>query len=482
VLPGGCLGGVPTAELPPTLSLRPFHLERPLTFPRGRRTKRRTRKVLLGSPRVWRSKPKRLRRLLRNVAAAPDPSSSSSRLKKASASRRGAKTLSDVGAWAKKEGATLELKDARLGRRAVEMLSRIGSHPTASIPQAMGTWAGPKGASRVFEKAKGTREALWEAHSQARVPRLEAEEGSVVIAGQDTPSLEFTSHTDTSGLGPLEPPARQGLLGHSTLGVTPQGLPIGLLGQKVWVRQKAKAASRTRPCEAKESFRGLEEEQKVRPRLPETFSIVTVADREADVYDLFAAERPASAHLLIRAAQNRRVQQEQRTLWPALEAQPELGRVVVRINRAKDRKEREALLSIRTRSGTILSPKERRGSEGLQPVPLQASWVHEEAAPRGSTPIGWMLFTTVPGESLEEAVRCLQGDTLRWLVERYHLALKSGVGSNPSNWRRQSAWSAPWASMRWWPGGFYGLRISRGSTPPPPVNGSSSGTSGKPSI
>ncbi len=60
----------------------------------------------------------------------------------------------------------------------------------------------------------------------------------------------------------------------------------------------------------KESQRWLDALTATQKALPSQPLVITVADGEADVFDLLAAPRPDHHHLLIRAAQNQRVQGE----------------------------------------------------------------------------------------------------------------------------------------------------------------------------
>jgi hypothetical protein len=60
------------------------------------------------------------------------------------------------------------------------------------------------------------------------------------------------------------------------------------------------------------------------------------------------------------------------------------------------------------------------------PVPMWLVVVAEVDCPRGSRPIDWVLYTSLPVPSLEEAMRVISFYEKRWLVEEYFKALKSG--------------------------------------------------------
>lgn len=160
--------------------------------------------------------------------------------------------------------------------------------------------------------------------------------------------------------------------------------------------------------------------------LPQAVRVVTVADREADIYELFQAQRRPGAELLIRAAWDRRVAHPQQHLWATLHATPVQGHPVVALPKTKQRKARNAHLTVRSASVHLRPPKNRPASDTLRPHCINVVLAEEHAAPKGATPVSWMLLTTLSTATLQDALRCLEWYTRRWLVERYPLALKSG--------------------------------------------------------
>ena len=147
----------------------------------------------------------------------------------------------------------------------------------------------------------------------ANVPR--------VLAVQDTTEVDWTVPPATTGLGPLAHPDHQGLLVHTTLALTPERVPLGLLAQQVWARAPdavgKRATRKQRPIAEKESQKWLtsvEAVSEAHARCPHTH-LVCIGDREADVYDLFLQERPSGVDLLVRASWNRRVDHPERYLW-----------------------------------------------------------------------------------------------------------------------------------------------------------------------
>ena len=154
--------------------------------------------------------------------------------------------------------------------------------------------------------------------------------------------------------------------------------------------------------------------------------MVTVADREADSFDLFARPRPPRCDLLVRAVHDRRVTAETRRLWATARAAPGSVVVPVAVGRRADRPPREARLTLRWTPAALLPPRHRPGRAARPPVPVTAVLAEEPAPPPGEAPICWLLLTTRPVADGEAAPACVRWYASRWLVERFRYALKSG--------------------------------------------------------
>jgi hypothetical protein len=129
--------------------------------------------------------------------------------------------------------------------------------------------------------------------------------------------------------------------------------------------------------------------------------------------------------LLIRARHDRRVG-ETGYLWQTLEQSPVYGYYQLEGRRKGGQPARQATLSVRYVSVAIQPPRHHLKLGQLKPVSMQAILVQEEAAPDGVTPIVWLLLTSLPIASLEDAMRYIRWYSYRWLIERYHFVLKSG--------------------------------------------------------
>lgn len=318
--------------------------------------------------------------------------------------------------------------DARLGQRLTLMVGRLAAQPGASIPQAMGTWADTKAAYRFLDSDRVSPDTIRAAHAQSCIERIAAL--STVLIVQDTSTLDFTHHPATKGLGYLHA-SQRGLVMHTGLACTVEGVPLGVLSQDIWLRDLDALGKsedrRKRPFDEKESAKWVTTLQRSTAAVPAHVQTVTIADSEADVFDLFAAERPATAQLLIRATRNRGIVGETRYLWAVVESSPVVGETSVNLKATAKREARTAHCSIRFQTVTVRPPRHPSpGSRHMKPVTLQAVLVREESPPKGVEPLCWLLLTTLAVNSFAEALRCVQWYRLRWIVERYHLVLKSG--------------------------------------------------------
>lgn len=331
--------------------------------------------------------------------------------------------------WAQQEFGAADL-DARLVRRTIGVARDFFAHPTANLPQACGSAARLKGALRLFQHKHTTMETLLAPHREATWERIGKE--PIVLAVCDSTTVNYSAHPATEDLGPIgsTQDGPVGLWLHETLAFTPAGVPLGLLQVQHWARDPerfgAKHARKVRPFEEKESYKWMKSWQAVvqAQAACEATQIVMVADRESDVYELIAAAHGERARLLIRAEANRRLQEgEAALLWPHLHAQPVAGTVTLKVGKRQHCPAREATVSVRFSKVTLRPPAQR---SQLGTLSAYAVWAREETPPEGVEPLDWMLITTVPTTSFEQACERLSWYACRWGIEIYHRTLKNG--------------------------------------------------------
>ena len=336
--------------------------------------------------------------------------------------------------WARNEMARVEVWDQRC-RGSLERICERGlAHPEESFSAACGPGLRQAG-SRIFGAAQMSLEKMLAGHVAQTAQRCQ-EQGEVIVA-QDTTDLNYTTHKEMKGLGPINAnPTSRGLLMHTALALTAEGVPLGLLSQDTWARDPdtfgTAARRRRRPVAEKESQKWLTGLQGIAEALPTGPRVTLVQDREADVFAFLAAPRPGHIELIVRVCQPRRVELKAggasgpRNVLEAARQAPVLGRVEVQVPRKPGQPEREAVLELAAAVVVVRAPRRRAADV---PAASRALWVvraTELEPPAGCKPIEWILLTTLVVDSFAAASRCVHDYALRWRVERFHYTLKQG--------------------------------------------------------
>jgi len=252
--------------------------------------------------------------------------------------------------------------------------------------------------------------------------------GRHVLLIQDTSEINYQAKSERKrNLGKVGNGEDIGLFVHPALTVDAQnGAVLGLAGATIWRRQKTKADNyQDLPIEEKESYRWLNTPSQARDLLSSAAMATIVADREADIYELFARLPDERTHLLIRAEHDRALGESGGRLFAAIAERPEAGRLEFELEGRPGRKARRVTLAVRFRPVTLRQP--RRGADPRDPrrVALNMVEVREIDPPADEDPILWRLFTTHPISSLADAARMVELYRLRWNIEQLFRTLKS---------------------------------------------------------
>lgn len=288
-------------------------------------------------------------------------------------------------------------------------------------------------------------------HFEATCARFQATEGPILVL-QDT--TEFSYQRDQPALigaiGKMpyrkqvsgNPPVRIvcGILMHSSLVVTPEGLPLGLAAITFWTRKKftgcnaqKKTINPTRvPIEEKESFRWLRNLQQSTVRFNDPDRCIHVGARESDIYELFCIAKELGTHFLVRTCQNRLAGDGEHTMSDEMSAVQVKGLHRVETRDAKGHSA-HALLEIEYRQVTVLPPVGKRNRYPAQQVTV----IHatERSEPKGRKPLEWKLVTDLPARSRRDAIEKLDWYAMRWKIETFHKILKSGCKAEESRLR-----------------------------------------------
>lgn len=333
--------------------------------------------------------------------------------------------------WAENEFGNVRLPDERLRKRLLRITRDLYARPQAQIPEACQTRAKTKAAYRFFDHPETTMEILLGSHYQATRQRIVGQD--VVLAVQDTTTLNYTAHPATQDLGPIgtQVDGPVGLVLHNTMAFSLEGTPLGLLDVQCWARDASQFGKHHqrehRPIEQKESYKWLKSFQQVAPaqrECPQTI-LVNVGDREADVYELFELALRDKAHpkLLVRAEYDRLLADEQGHVWPMVASQAVAATQDIQVPRRGSQPARTAHLEIRFAPVQLKPPKRKPDLPSLK---MYAILAEELDAPAGVKPLRWMLLTTCDVHNADSAIEKIGWYRLRWGIEVYHRTLKSG--------------------------------------------------------
>jgi hypothetical protein len=325
------------------------------------------------------------------------------------------------------------IKDKRIRKRLEKTAEHLSRYPDCTIPQACENHADIKGAYRMFDNEKVTADGILSGHREMTKRRIKKQD--IVLLVQDTTSLNYTSHRSVEGIGAIGTnPGSRGILLHSTLALTGKGVPLGLMDQKYWTRDIEERGKKHRrkelKTEEKESYRWIEGLERSTEGIAEETMVVTIADREADIYDLFKRSHELKRDILVRAAGSRHISSEEKVLLKRMEACTSSGSISVTIPRSADEKkgERNATLEIKFCEVEVLPPSRRKKEMGLCEISLYAIYANEIECKADEEPIQWLLLTSLPITCVDEAAEKIEWYRHRWKIERFHYVLKSGCG------------------------------------------------------
>ncbi len=336
--------------------------------------------------------------------------------------------------WCEEELGRVNLGDKRLNTRLVEVAKRLAAQPTASINQACEDWADAKAAYRLFDNIKTQMEKILSPHQERTQDRMRSY--SLVLGIQDTSMLDYSQHLRKKGKGPIGTKKQDlsGFVMHTTLVVTPEGLPLGMLANEIWVRSNeddglSKVERQKRPIEEKESYKWLKALRETVKLTPEGVQMVSVCDREADIYEFFMEAESLETGILVRATQNRVLQDKKtRKLWDSVTGSAIAGHLKVQVPAKEGQPAREAIVTVRFRSVRLKPPWRPKSPDKapLAPITLQAILVLEIDPPSGVKPLEWLLLSNQPVHSFDDAVEHIRWYRRRWQIEVYFKVLKSG--------------------------------------------------------
>lgn len=346
-----------------------------------------------------------------------------------------------------------EFADAELGniarnRRISLMADLMEAQPEESLPKQMLNSAGLEGAYRLMEKPNFPPQAVLNAHIDKTFDRMSSQAEVLVL--HDTTEFRFSGEVPREGLGYLNGQKQQGFYAHFSIAVVPDtGEPLGTVHAYAWNRPnkptavpEGKSRRRTNQYDPnRESLRWGESVLACAEQSNKETELIHVMDREGDCLELFALLQEYEQRFVTRLAHNRRLSSGRSTettkLFERLSVAPiVLEREVVLSQRgegrsAKERKKhpkrkrRNATLAIRAETLEIFAAN---GVSANVPDSMTLNFVDvvELNPPDGCQPVHWRLVTTEPIDTPEQIAAVVDSYRMRWLIEEFFKAIKTG--------------------------------------------------------
>ena len=354
--------------------------------------------------------------------------------------------------WIDNEVVRCNFQDERHGKRLRQLLEQLSGKVGATTPWACQDWANTKAAYRFFGNDRISEANILAGHFASTQERLADSSGFPVLVLHDTTEFSFRRE-DGRAVGILQKLATRyasqgrpqyhtscGILMHSSLVTTREGLPLGLAAIKFWNRDKFHGANALKrrinptrvPIEKKESIRWLENMRQSTELLNDPGRCVHIGDRESDIYELFCLAQQLGTHFLVRTCVDRLAGDGGHTVRDEMKQAPVRGlhRVQVRNKRGEFS---TAVLEIRCRRMVVRPPI---GKQKEYPkLILTAIHAQERETPQGRDKIDWKLLTDLSVRSRQEAAEKLYWYAQRWKIETFHKILKSGCRAEEAKLR-----------------------------------------------
>ncbi|MBO9497436.1 IS4 family transposase, partial [Thalassotalea sp. G20_0] len=334
--------------------------------------------------------------------------------------------------WAEQTFGCADLGDKRRTKRLVQVAGDLSANTGSSLAASCsGNLAAVEGAYRLIENEAVEPDAIAEAGFQATV--IAANNSRLILAIEDSTTLSY-KHSARSELGDIGGPKNsisKGLWAHSVMLLDADSeRTIGLIDQQRWIRDDEergkKHQRKQRPYEEKESFKWQRSAENIEHRLGDQIAkVISVCDREADIYEYIQHRLTNARRFVVRATQNRILIDDDRLLFDALAEESVIGSYTVNVPQRGGRKAREATLQVKKKTVTIQSPQRPGGR--MAPITVNILMA-EEVEVDTEDRLRWILLTSEAVDTFDDCRIVLRFYELRWRIEEFHKAWKTGAG------------------------------------------------------
>jgi hypothetical protein len=328
-----------------------------------------------------------------------------------------------------------QFTDVKLEKRSNSFFGSMVKKESVSVHAISKDWADAIGNYRMLDNEKVKIESIKQGIIDNCI-RVSACSHALLI--QDTTQPNYERHRGRikagSGLGVIGDNKSLGYFMHPTLVMNADsGNILGISDIITWTREegrqvKEEGKRKQEAIEEKESYRWIDSIIKSRDALTHCETLTCIADREGDIFELFAIVPDEKTQLLIRSRDNRRLAEGK--LFDYLSSQPVAGiyEIEVRGDIRKKRQKRKAKIEVKIAKVTLLKPeklkKDKKYADVVELHAIEAKEI-EETVPKGEKPIHWRLLTTHQVSNFKQAVFVIYWYSLRWNIEQLFRVLQN---------------------------------------------------------
>src|ERR1700682_3001574 len=220
--------------------------------------------------------------------------------------------------------------DARRQRAGAMLYSRVVETGSLVLRQVGSDRCGEMTAQRFLASEDVTHQEILITAGQRTASACA---GRRIVAAQDTTEINFKDRDRArKGLGPAGDGQTPGFFCHAMVAIDAEDETLlGVVHAHIWTRSSEPVtARRHRPIEQKESMRWIEGTKVAGKRLACAAQLIVLGDREFDIYEQFV-RTPPRGEVIVRAAQNRKLVDDDKRLFAAASDWREFGAMEVRV-------------------------------------------------------------------------------------------------------------------------------------------------------
>lgn len=332
------------------------------------------------------------------------------------------------------------LGDKRLEKSYKALISAMVIRHTVVMKHLSTTRAEELSMGRFIKNPKVTPKTIV-AHDCSVNPQLLKDKNVLVVS--DTSTISFKDYANREELGHVGPATNKSGFGvHAAIlmdadegalyglgGICFHKTPIAHTEQDRAAKKAQKKQNARRVFEDKERYKWFDAPSQAIDNCPSAASYTLVGDRESDIYDLIARTVNNGWHFLYRCKNNRTLSEDEACdkLYDAIDSWTIAHTFKLSLSATKKRTAHVAIMDLKFGRTQIAKPYINPDKTLPTSIPLNVVEVKERSTTviGKEKPIHWILLSSHPIESVEQALQLIKWYRWRWSIEQLFRTLKT---------------------------------------------------------